>query len=248
MESRRNFAPPIYNERRVLEAPLPNLDPDVVIELDINAEIVIQDAIENIGTIAELNNERSIAQSNINEIAVGGENALPNINGLDIEYIKLETPALEIHEDDIADFDILLLDESDPLESTANHSDEITNAIESNGAESIGEEKHIESLLIDNSAGSNNIGVASGSGIQRRFAPPPVRDVSDGDESESDESVHSDHPNVANSSRDETCDNECEFVLISGVFPLPISTPDHNLVKRDDDKLSGKIAYRNEVP
>lgn len=287
MENRRNFAPPIYNVRRVLEAPLPNLNPDVVVELDINAENVIQDAIENIGPVAELNIERGIAQANINEIVGGVENALQNINGIEIEYIKLETPALELHEDDIADFDILLLDELDPLENTADHSDETTNAIEFNGVESFGEEQPIQSASTDNSADSNNIGVASGSGLQRRIAPAPVCTESKSnksecdaiqsngaewideeqhiepasgsglhrrvtpapvsDESESDESDHNDQPNVANLSRDETSDNECDFVLINGFFPLPISTTDHNLVKRDDDKLSGKIAFRNEV-
>lgn len=186
MENRRNFAPPIYNERRVLEAPLPNLNPDVVVELDINAENVIQNAIENIGVIAGLNIERGIAQANINEIAGGVENEVQNVNGIEIEHIKLETPALELHENDIADFDILLLDELDPLENAADYSDVTTNASEFNADESFGEDQQIEPASTYNLADTNNIGVASGSGLHRRIAPAPVCTESKSNKSESD--------------------------------------------------------------
>lgn len=239
MENRRNYAPPIYNIRRVSEAPLPNLQAAMVVEMDAHAENVIQDQIDiNNAAIPELENERCNNSANINLAANEGEVMVRNSDDVEIEHIKLEAPVLTLHETDDADFEILLFDESDPFEQCVTHTNEAVITHERNGENLTNDDQIVELVSADNLVHSNNIGVAGPSGLQRLVSLRPMTSVEPDDD---------DQPNANTIRRGEEKEDDFGFVLLNGVFPIPIAIPNHNLMKRDGDKLSGNIPYRNEV-
>lgn len=259
VKNRRSYKPPIYNIRRIYEAPVPNVEAAVVTEMDIDAESAIQNAIENIEVFAEMNYDKGVALAKVKGMADGGEvvAVIPQLNNVsemadgenDIEHIKLETPVLVLHGNDVEDFDLLLLDESDPLENTSNTFDETLTTNDLIGNDTIDEddEPHAEPISPNNNLlQSNHIGVASVSGLHQRTIVAVTTPVATFD---SDDSDDDDQPNITYPNRNATDDDEVIFMLPNKcVFPLPIPpTTNHNLVKREADRLSGDIAYRNDV-
>lgn len=269
MNRRRNYMPPVYNTRRIFEAPLPNLQSEEYLEMDADIENAIQVVIEN--NVAEMENGMEYGDDvgivnlgapppfQINDAAENGhfeiENGTERIeNGRDgagagdggeapqipIELVKIEPQVHVLEEADHKVLDLILCDGVDPLEGFGieNDADERATATEPN---------------------QNGTDLPSTSGLHLRASQNSVKNrvqnPSDSDDSDSESGRVTPNPvyindrtfsNVPQNGQTNSSDDDSDIEII-GEIPIAKMEPNYNLIKRQDDVLSGNMPYRDEV-
>lgn len=275
MELRRNYMPPVYNVRRVLEVPLPNLHE----EIDIDAELVIQMAIncvddpnqaenaaentvenerrntfehvpvdDSIGIENEFDHAGANLENNAfdqnavaapeavghsaidernavdNACANSRENSFENMldESIDIEHIKMEdAPIAALTDSELRELQALLVDEIDPLE------DKI---------------ELLEDQLPD---GTGETAAFNRSDI------PTARNLNIVEPNNNNGCVIPECNKLVKSIVNTVFQHEDDDLIFIGSdnnkIPGPISEPVHNLVKREEDSISGSMAYRIAV-
>lgn len=112
MRQRRNYPPPVYNQRRVAEAPIPVLQ-----EIDIDAELLIQNQIDHRDVGEQNACDAAIGDAAIEHVVVAEndiDGAIENNQEIVIKVEAMDAPAFNEEEEE-EELDILLRDETDPL-------------------------------------------------------------------------------------------------------------------------------------
>lgn len=240
MNRRRNYAPPIYNNRRALEPPLPNL---VVhnLEMDVLAENLIHEAIEH-------NRGRNIAV-NFPE----NDQAAGDANGFAADEIEDNVNIAEVRES---------------LENGINHIEIVYLANEIADDQNFADAR----MNFENRMNGSELD-ASGDMINTSTDPIefhevkielPVHEMAGNDIANLENLLQEDADPLDNDSAPVslTLNQNCAIAIpgtSSGYidddviferetdFPLPLADPIANLMKRENDLISGGIAYREEV-
>lgn len=217
MEQRRYYAPPVYNIRRIMEIPLPNIE-----EIDVDVELQIHNEIER-GNINDVG-DQNVMDENRDEEANELEHMADEI---DIEHIKIEGAKLVVFTDEESqNLENLLLDETDPLKETTGNPSEPTQNESGESAAAINQSlRHSE----------NNLGVASCSyNSQTMSANSSDQGNNVGD-------------TVAVLVDDDAFFVEDDQLSGDYRFPMPMEEPQYDLVKREADRISGDLAFRIAV-
>lgn len=235
MRNRRNYLPPVYNIRRVHEGPLPNLQINENLEMDAEIENAIQIAMEN----DNVNDDANAIPANL-EVGAPAENAadIPNENVV-VAMENAEVGAVDIVEvlnnnnqvNAVQEFAIEFI-KVEPqvhvLDDVGHRALDVMLYDEVDPLGSISTAHSVETASDEVLQASNDPNKPGCSGLHLRTNPNPMNSYA---------------PGSHNSSDDEDSDVE----IIGDAIPVPIAEPNFGLIKRQNDTLSGNIAYRDGV-
>lgn len=252
MNRRRNYAPPIYNDRHALEPPLPNL---VVLnlEVDVVAENLIHEAIEH-------NRDRNIAVN-----FAENEQAADDVNGLAADE-NADSPNFDDFRENVENgMDNIRIVYVDAYGLAANGiiDDQNLDDVHMNS------ENRMEATELNASVN----GIAAGDMIntsensielQEIKIELPVHEMAGNDYANLNKLLQDDPDPLDNDPApvllmlNQNCiiavpgassgNNEDDVIFErESDFPMPLADPITNLIKRENDLISGGIAYREEV-
>lgn len=231
MEQRRGYAPPIYYDLRVKEAPIPDLEIIDNEEIDINAELLIQN---------EIDRENEFGDQNVNDIVPNGE----AIDGDNMVNVDERNQFDDIEHDEVGavhdypHIDAIAIDVVDNVLAE----NPITNRFEIELDADV--MMNIELIKIEGAP------VITMNEDEREELDVLLSDGTDPLE----ESVHEsqEQENIGTRTVAEIVDDdviliEDDELINQHQFPQPIAEPDHRLIKREADIISGDMAFRVEV-
>lgn len=269
MEQRRYYAPPVYNIRRIMEIPLPNIE-----EIDVDAELQIHNEIE-CGNINDVGDQNVMAE-NRDEEANGLENMADGNDQIVHDEFVVESDA-EIAVEYVVDNENANLVENSqsPFNATETSfenafTDEIDiEHIKIEGAKLVvftdEESRNLANLLLDEtdplkettgnpSEPTHNEFGESAAAINQslRHSENNLGVASCSYTSQTMSANYSDQGNNVGDTVAVLVDEDVFFVEDDQLsdnyrFPMPMEEPGYDLVKREADRISGDLAFRITV-
>lgn len=218
MNGLRTIEPGLYNVRRLTEAPLPELIQNTA---DQNSE----DGNPNNNTQSNLSNIESEPPNSQNDsVASFDQLVVSSSSDSVLDHELNNTNDLPENQDDSVHSSSNVRDEFKPELHFTQRADlaEINNVLNSNNQETVEEnEAEVNEAEVDG---------AETNGAETNAAK-----------------VNADKVNAAElieeNGSDSDDDDKVEMVILNGIFPQPVQYSSYGLIKREDDPISGNLAY-----